>query len=403
MRGDEPLVRSQGRLVLGVDIPTANNLPVLLIIKARDRNADGSMPEIEKGAFEAYEGPLKYWKIKKWLDDVAPKMGGLKKGQTAEKSEKKPNKAKSSPKAKSNKRKEQPLPDGGAVEWKVQGAGQPESKAEVPEETVPDDEPIMDETAPGKDTWRGKMLDIERAGEIADQLREEHAKKAKDNRKKFPHLYPNEQVPLGTENFFDKAKAAAGSLAGAAAQAYKDASDTVGEHVNVASQIVRDAAQNVQSHVQDAAAQIPTDRRPFEQKSQALMKQFEKWMGGEAPEGWEESLGDTFAQAQAEAEALLRNNPEEARRQAWEAESWLLKEMENDRARMQDVMTSEQKAQVDNMIDMIKARLAKKETTDPFQSNMQTDSFMSFGENMKGENRKQQEPSASAKNAHDEL
>lgn len=432
MRGDEPLVRSQGRLVLGVDIPTEKHLPVLLIVKARAKSDDGSWAKLEKGAFETYEGALKYWRIKAWLDEIAPKMGAKKTG----KAKTKPASAKdrkSSPKAsqKSKPRKEEVLPEGGAVEWKASNPGKPgygayEKSASSTEDSADEvdsqgpastaetsDEPVMDESAPGKDTWRGKMLDIERAGELADQMRAEAAKKGHENRKRFPHLYPSDQN-LGTDGFLDKARQAAGSFVDAASQAYHDASERVGEHIDSASRAVTEAAQNAQEHAAGAAEQVMgsashaaqglAQTGPFAEKTQALMKQFEKWMGGEAPEGWEENLGDTFARAQADAEALLRRDPEEARRQAWESETWLLREMEGDRARMADVMTTEQRAQVDGMIELIQRRLADKEKVDPFAAGRDSGESL-FGDMLKQHTQEQPvvAEEKEAKPAHDEL
>lgn len=417
MRGDEQLVRSTGRLVLGIDIPTAATLPVLMIVPARQPGDDGEFQALEKGKFETYVGPLKYRKIKAWLDEVGPRVGAGKSGKVAARA----NKAKVQPDVK-RKQDEEVIPEGGFVEWKAQNPrarSQSEGTAESSKASADrsssengaasdaDDEPVMDESAPGKNTWRGKMLDIERAGELADKFRAE-AEEVGRRTRKFASLFSppikeegdgnaSDQLAGKAENgetdegsLLEKVKAAAGSVADKASKAYDDAS-----------QAVFDAAKNVHDQAQEKARQVGQTGKPFDRKSEALMQQFQKWMKGEAPQEWEEQLGDQFARAQAEAEELLRNDPEEAARQAWQSEEWLLKQMRGDRDRMADVMTVEQKAQVDNMIELIENRMANKERMSPFQRDKNTQ--FPFAQDTAAEQAPPVVHQDATKQSHDEL
>ncbi|UZJ55833.1 hypothetical protein CBS101457_005153 [Exobasidium rhododendri] len=356
MRGDESLVRSSARLSLGVDIPTEKDLPVLVMVPSRSASDGGEVPEIEKGKFETYTGPLKYWKIKDWLDEVGPKVGAGK-SKTAKKSPTKSPKKKQAPTSAKINHTGEKLPEGGSVEWKAQKpkdqgrnmvkeAIQAREEAERLAAEAPD-APVMDESKPKKDSFKGQMLDIERAGEIADEIREKQKAAARKQGK----------VDKKDDGLLGKAKAAVGSVVDTAAQAVKDASESINEQLE---------AVKVGETVDIASQKVFGSGKPFEKKSAALMKQFEKWMSGEQ-DGWQEGLGEQFEKAQAEAEQLLKSNPEEAKKQAWQSEEWLLKEMRADRDKMMNVMTAQQRAQVDNMIELIEDRLKDKDNRDVFE------------------------------------
>jgi len=146
-RGDEALVRSHARMDLGLDIPTANDLPMLLMFPGR---ADDDA--VSKGQFETYVGKLKYAPMKAWLDETAAKLGaappaqsgaaGKKRSPAKEKKEKEEKAArteaaraaaeqreakKKHKAAAARQRKAQEaakhasenIPDGAAVEWKA--------------------------------------------------------------------------------------------------------------------------------------------------------------------------------------------------------------------------------------------------------------------------------------------
>ncbi|PWN31958.1 thioredoxin-domain-containing protein [Meira miltonrushii] len=370
MRGDDGLVRSQGRLILGIDIPTEETLPVLMILPSREENE-----ELEKGHFETYVGALKYHKIKAWLDEVAPKMGAGKKAKPGLKAKKPKSNmdeavdaARRFVKNDGKVVEEEEVPEGGFVEWKAQKPLSSHSKKsgkskKASQATVDDDgkdEPIIDESEPHKDSWEGKMLDIEKAGKLADKLRAE-AEEEGDKTRKFSKLFnpdvKDDETSEESGSFLDKIKDAASNLADAASEAYDDAS-----------QKVFDAARGAQDQVQEATAKtVKSKAEPFARKSEALMKQFEKWMAGEAPQDWEETLGSDFARAQKDAEELLRKDPTEAARQAWKSEEWLLDQMKNDREKMLNVMTPEQRSQVEGMIELIEERMKKKDRINPFE------------------------------------
>lgn len=404
MRGDESLVRSSARLTIGVDIPTEKDLPVLIVIPGRSEPTEGETATLEKGNFEAYTGALKYWKIKDWLDGIGSKVG-------ADKS-----KAPVAPKKPARKKMtmkpiEEILPEGAAVEWKAQmpkdqGANMVKEAieryeaAEAAAAEAPD-APIMDESKPQKDSFEGQKIDIEKAGEIADQIREEQTAASRKRKGQYVGMKKEEDLKIPSDlnaeavkeeagSLFDKAKAAVVSAKEKAAQAVKDASDSITESMEAGQQKVFNTANEASGG--DLAA---LTGRPFEQKSRALMKQFEKWMSGEKA-GWEEELGEQFEKAQVAAEELLKKSPEEARKQAWESEEWLLKEMKQDRERMMKVMTEEQKAQVESMIELIESRLKEKGTRDVFEKVLDT---------MTGENSSSSSSSSSAeaKKSHDEL
>jgi hypothetical protein len=124
-RGDEALVRSHARMDLGLDIPTANDLPMLLMFPGR---ADDDA--VSKGQFETYVGKLKYVPMKAWLDETAAKLGaappaqsgsaGKKRSPAKEKKEKEEAAAARQRKAQeAAKHASENIPDGAAVEWKA--------------------------------------------------------------------------------------------------------------------------------------------------------------------------------------------------------------------------------------------------------------------------------------------
>jgi hypothetical protein len=393
MRGDESLVRSSARLTLGLDIPTEKDLPVLIIVPGRAEGTEEEPTPLEKGSFETYAGPLKYWKIKAWLDEVAAKVGADK-----SKAPKPPAKRKPLKKPKRNY-SEEVIPEGGAVEWKAkmpkmedQGRNMVHEAIERYEEAQAaaaeaPDAPIIDESKPQRDSFEGQKIDIDIAGKIADEVRlqgEKAAKKLKKNKQveedgSTTGLKEDATIEKDAGGFLGKAKAAVGAVIDNAAQAVKEASDSIVEQLDPtlvgdkvqevydsASKVYSDASDAISGQTETVQKVFSEGSKPFEKKSKALMKQFEKWMSGEK-QGWEDELGDQFEKAQAEAEELLKNNPEEARRQAWESEEWLLKEMKGDRERMMSVMTDEQKAQVQSMIELIEERIKEKGTRDPFE------------------------------------
>jgi protein disulfide-isomerase A6 len=372
MRGDESLVRSSARLVLGIDMPTAATLPVLMIVPARNVSDSGDVAELQKGVFETYVGQLKYRPIKAWLEKVAPSMGaGKKVNKSVASKQSAKAKANSAGGKVSNKYADEVIPEGGAVEWKArvpltkeqeaQVRAQEEGKKKIKQMAEEakrkakeaDDGPIVDESAPLDGSWEDTMQEIERSGKIADQLRAEVEEAGRKTRK-FAGLFNPGVKEDGSE------AASGDSILDKAGNAYENVAQKVFDATTGAQAVVQDTAQKIVSAVTGEKSS------PFERKSEALMKQFSKWMAGEAPQEWEEQLGDTYARAQAEAEELLRKDPEEAARQAWASEEWLLGELRKDKERMYDVMTTEQRAQVDNMIELIESRLSKKERLNPF-------------------------------------
>lgn len=397
MRGDESLVRSSARLAIGVDIPTEKDLPVLIAVPARFANGEGEVPELEKGTFETYAGPLKYWKIKAWLDEVGPKIGaGKSKPGKKAATTKKTSSKKAGTKSKYS---DEQIPEGGAVEWKAQKpkdqgrnlvkeAIKAREEADAAAAEAPD-APIMDESKPKKESFQGQMLDIERAGEIADEIRRKQEAASRKRKGQYVGLkaddvHADDEVTEEASSLLEKARAAVGAAMDSATQAYQDASESIGEQLEAgqvggavnsvreatqkvfgsASQAVKNAGESITGQLSEAAEVIGSDN-PFEKKSQALMKQFEKWMAGENA-GWEEELGDQFEKAQVEAEELLKRDPDEARKQAWASEEWLLREMKSDRERMMSVMTESQRAQVEGMIDLIEGRLKERGSKDVF-------------------------------------
>lgn len=383
MRGDEQVVRSAARLALGLDMATERDLPVLVILPARSTGA-----ELEKSEFETYAGKLKYWPVKRWLDEVAPKMGaqvGKKAAAPPKKAAKKaptvkPKKAPAKPPVKyydddDDDDKENVVPDGGFVEWKAakndfgrpgtyassyaagddaqtethirvsEPGGEPTSSEEEEQKKdaeSKEDEPLMDTEEPMRETFRGKMLDIERAGQLADEIRaqrkqvQEEAKRQKQMRS--PRAKKEEKTVDGDEKegLMDRAKKALDDAGGRASDALGKLFDSDGGDDEGASS-------------------------PFKAKGRALMAQFEKWMSGEDVE-WSEEHADVYEEAQREAEALLARDPEKARELAWQSEKWLLDELEADRTRMAGIMTQRQRKQVDDMIDLVKGRLSERDS-----------------------------------------
>lgn len=207
-RGDEPLVRSHARMDLGLDIPTANDLPMLLMFPARAED-----DAVTKGQFETYVGKLKYAPMKAWLDETAAKLGAApaaaaspkKRSPAKEKKEredkaarteaarvaaeqreaKKKHKAAAARQRKAQeaaKHASENVPDGAAVEWKAsKGDKLPpihrrDEEGNVIEDLDKEDIERLVREAGGqmltKDKAEGLLQELE-----AQQEREERAKK----------------------------------------------------------------------------------------------------------------------------------------------------------------------------------------------------------------------------------
>lgn len=406
-RGDQAPVQSAARVNLGVNIKGESDLPVLVLFPPREASED-----FVKGSFETYEGKLKYGLLKAWLDglhktfDVKQDKGEQRVADDG-KSQRKPKakaKAKKVP-ATGTDSSDEPLPEGGAYEWKPPPSQQQRESAE---------------SAP--------MLSKERASKLAEEI-----KAQQEALKKKPKGQPGnaESLAFGERHKYEAEgreqqvvmKASTDSAPAPAPEDEASPSDTASketsedpfadpekfkDHVNEGAYIysdsqtadlhvinqvleeagayqavdaainrVGDAAQNARKsaaetykNVKKAADSIASkfgvtdlsedtvdpERQPFIAKRRALLGSFEKWLAGENPE-WQETYGDEFMRATKDVEELIASDPAKAEELAWENEEWLLGELKIDREKMQDVIGEVKKANLDEMIDLIQTRL----------------------------------------------
>ncbi|CEH13180.1 hypothetical protein CBOM_01120 [Ceraceosorus bombacis] len=272
------------------------------------------------------------------------------------------------------------LPEGATYEWKAVNSD-PKSKRKgkklpVPVNVRDDEGNIVDTVETDEDAQRllgragegSGMLDKDRARQmILDMQRQaEETERRKAAPEKQPadgwklHKSSSDDFPPVEEqkdNIFDSAAKLVKQAAEAGSEAAADILDAGAEFVEAAassgSKVVESLAEKLGS-----AGKLEGDETsgPFARKRKALLKSFERWMTSEHND-WAETYGDEFAKAQREAEQLAREDPQEAERMAWQNEAWLLEELSADRDKMKDVMSHDQLAEVDKMIDLVKSRL----------------------------------------------
>lgn len=423
-RGDQTPVQSAARVHLGVNIKGDKDLPVLVAFGPRA----GEDEAFDKTAFETYEGKLKIDLVKKWLDGLKEKWGvvdGAAAGKSSSSSSSS-SQAKAKAKAKKGKKpnasstdsSDEPLPEGGAYEWKP-----PPSKQQQAEP--------------------GPMLSKERASKLAEDIKVKQdalGKKKKGQPGDAKGMAFGEgggggggrehkvQMNFGeTEESSDSAPPpepqgeavpADGDAAAAAARASDDPfadPDAFPDHVNEGAYIytdnqradvhamnqileesgaygavdealnrvgdaakgAREAAGDAMTNVKKAAASIAeklgsagqaskdvegqdADREPFIAKRRALLSTFERWLAGEHPD-WEETYGEEFMRATRDVEQLLKTDPQRAEELAWENEEWMLQELKADREKMGEVLGEGKLENLEEMIGLIEKRLMDRE------------------------------------------
>ncbi|PWZ03472.1 thioredoxin-domain-containing protein [Testicularia cyperi] len=382
LRGDQQPVRSAARLHLGVSVDESK-LPLLVVVPSRSQDE-----QLDKASIKTYTGKLNYHQLNQWIKDNVP--------------EAKSRKSKKAKLASSNTQvpKKKPvkldqdideLPVGAQREWRIEDDMTEEQRrakmqkladmineAAAKRQAAEHAESLKDTVGQGYDSVKQKVFDA--GAEAADKVQEavnDARESVEESYESIKHKVKEAVASSDADTF---AESSGSGHSWSSSSSYSSSTDEDGNVVEDRSASYstsgddtsdenRASSYKLNSH---SSYKVDSDGADmgYGDDSVSLKENLQRWLEGEKVD-WSAEYSEQFKDAQAAAEKLVRENPEQAEKMALESEKWLAEHLISDIELMKlarekgnnDPSISDEKIQrVEKMYDEIKRRIHDRES-----------------------------------------